>query len=137
MEINHIAIMHKRTPNAIFLKIIREASKIAEDDYDISLNDLSIITSLNTSKLLEGFKKINYKRFDDEIETDDEDNDDEIETDDEDDNEIKTDNEDNEIKTDNEDNEIKTEDEDNEINYYSFLMISTLISGVCWALYTI
>ena len=74
MEINHIANIHKRTPNAIFLKLIKEASKIAdESEYDITLDDLSVITSLHPSKLLEGFKKISYKRFNnEEIETDDE-----------------------------------------------------------------
>ena len=67
MEINHIALLHKRTPNAIFLKLIREASKIAEEeDDDFTLEDLSIITSLSPSKLLEGFKRIKYTRFDDE-----------------------------------------------------------------------
>jgi hypothetical protein len=67
MEINHIALLHKRTPNAIFLKLIREASKIAEEeDDDFTLEDLSIITSLSPSKLLEGFKRIKYTRFDDD-----------------------------------------------------------------------
>jgi AraC-like DNA-binding protein len=67
MEINHIALLHKRTPNAIFLKLIREASKIAEEEEDdITLEDLSVITSLSPSKLLEGFKRIKYTRFDDD-----------------------------------------------------------------------
>jgi len=67
MEINHIALLHKRTPNAIFLKLIREASKIAEEeDDDFTLEDLSIITSLSPLKLLEGFKRIKYTRFDDD-----------------------------------------------------------------------
>jgi len=67
MEINHIALLHKRTPNAIFLKLIREASRIAEEeDDDFTLEDLSVITSLSPSKLLEGFKRIKYTRFDDE-----------------------------------------------------------------------
>jgi len=67
MEINHIALLHKRTPNAIFLKLIHEASKIAEEeDDDFTLEDLSVITSLSPSKLLEGFKRIKYTRFDDE-----------------------------------------------------------------------
>ena len=53
MEINHIANIHKRTPNAIFHKLIKEASKIAdESEYDITLDDLSVITSLHPSKLL-------------------------------------------------------------------------------------
>jgi hypothetical protein len=78
MEINHIALLHKRTPNAIFLKLIREASKIAEEeDDDFTLEDLSIITSLSPSKLLEGFKRIKYTRFnDDNIDDNDDDNDD-------------------------------------------------------------
>ena len=99
MEINHIANIHKRTPNAIFLKLIKEASKIAdESEYDITLDDLSVITSLHPSKLLEGFKKISYKRFNnEEIETEDETDD---ETDDE------------------------TEDE---MNYYSNIMILFII----------
>jgi len=76
MEINHIALLHKRTPNAIFLKLIREASKIAEEeDDDFTLEDLSIITSLSPSKLLEGFKRIKYTRFDDDnIDDNDDDN---------------------------------------------------------------
>ena len=67
MEINHIALLHKRTPNAIFLKLIREASKIAEEeDDDFTLEDLSVITSLSPLKLLEGFKRIKYTKFDDD-----------------------------------------------------------------------
>jgi len=67
MEINHIALLHKRTPNAIFLKLIHEASKIAEEeDDDFTLEDLSVITSLSPSKLLEGFKEINYTKFEEE-----------------------------------------------------------------------
>jgi len=76
MEINHIALLHKRTPNAIFLKLIREASKIAEEEEDdITLEDLSVITSLSPSKLLEGFKRIKYTRFnDDNIDDNNDDN---------------------------------------------------------------
>ena len=122
MDINHIATMHKRTPNAIFLKIIKEASKIAEDDYEISLNDLSIITTLPTSKLLEGFKKISFKRFN-EVET----SDDETSDDDKEENDNEEEEEDNE--------EEDNEEEDNEKNYYSVLMVSTLITVSCWSLY--
>jgi hypothetical protein len=139
MDINHIATMHKRTPNAIFLKIIKEASKIADDDYDITLNDLSIITTLPTSKLLEGFKKISFKRFNEVETSDDETSDDEEYDDNDDNNEENDDNDDNNDDNDdnNEENDDNNEenDDNNEENYYSVLMISTLITVSCWTLY--
>jgi hypothetical protein len=55
--------IHKRTENAIFLKIIREAAKIYDSDNRLTLHDLSIITSLKISTLIQGFKKINYYKF--------------------------------------------------------------------------
>ena len=63
LNINEIAKIHKRTDNAIFLKLIREAAKIAEADKNINIYDLSIITTLKVRTIINGFKKINYKRF--------------------------------------------------------------------------
>ena len=81
IDINQIAIIHKRTENAIFLKLIREAARLSMNDNQLTLYDLSIITSLKISKILQGFKKINYIKFDihdvDDNFNDSDDNDDE------------------------------------------------------------
>ena len=63
INIKEIAIIHKRTENAIFLKLIRQAAKLSINDNKLSLYDLSIITSLKISNLIQGFKKINYSKF--------------------------------------------------------------------------
>jgi hypothetical protein len=63
IDIKEIAKIHKRTENAIFLKIIREAAKLCDNDDELTLYDLSIITSLKISNLIQGFKKINYSKF--------------------------------------------------------------------------
>ena len=63
LDIKEIAKIHKRTENAIFLKIIREAAKLCDNDNELTLYDLSIITSLKISNLIQGFKKINYSKF--------------------------------------------------------------------------
>jgi hypothetical protein len=63
LNINEIAKIHKRTDNAIFLKLIREAAKIAEADKNLNIYDLSIITTLKVRTIINGFKKINYNRF--------------------------------------------------------------------------
>ena len=63
LNIKKISEIHKRTENAIFLKIIREAAKLCDIDNDLNLYDLSLITSLKISTLIQGFKKINYSKF--------------------------------------------------------------------------
>ena len=63
INIKDIAKIHKRTENAIFLKIIREAAKLCDNDNELTLYDLSLITSLKISNLIQGFKKINYTKF--------------------------------------------------------------------------
>jgi hypothetical protein len=63
IDIKEIARIHKRTENAIFLKIIRESAKLCDNDDQLTLYDLSIITTLKISNLIEGFKKINYTKF--------------------------------------------------------------------------
>ena len=63
INIKDIAKIHKRTENAIFLKIIREAAKLCDNDNKLTLYDLSLITSLKISNLIQGFKKINYTKF--------------------------------------------------------------------------
>ena len=63
INIKNIAKIHKRTENAIFLKIIREAAKLCDNDNKLTLYDLSLITSLKISNLIQGFKKINYTKF--------------------------------------------------------------------------
>jgi hypothetical protein len=63
LNIKEIAKIHKRTDNAIFLKLIREAAKIAEADKNLNIYDLSIITTLKVRTIINGFKKINYNRF--------------------------------------------------------------------------
>ena len=60
IDIKTIANIHKRTENAIFLKIIREAAKLCDNDNTLTLYDLSLITSLNIYYLIQGIKKINY-----------------------------------------------------------------------------
>jgi hypothetical protein len=63
IDIKEIARIHKRTENAIFLKIIRESAKLCDNDNELTLYDLSIITTLKISNLIKGFKKINYSKF--------------------------------------------------------------------------
>jgi hypothetical protein len=63
IDIKEIARIHKRTENAIFLKIIRESAKLCDNNDQLTLYDLSIITTLKISNLIEGFKKINYTKF--------------------------------------------------------------------------
>uniref|UniRef100_A0A6C0LEW4 Uncharacterized protein n=1 Tax=viral metagenome TaxID=1070528 RepID=A0A6C0LEW4_9ZZZZ len=63
LNIKEIAKIHKRTDNAIFLKLIREAAKIAEADKNLNIYDLSIITTLKVRTIINGLKKINYNRF--------------------------------------------------------------------------
>ena len=76
INIKDIATIHKRTENAIFLKLIREASKLSINDTELTLYDLSIITSLNISNLIQGFKKINYNKFINDYDINDDINDD-------------------------------------------------------------
>ena len=79
-DLNSIALIHKRSPYAIYLKLVKEASKIADEDYEISLEDLSGIVGLKSEALLDGFKKIKYdfkNHEDDNYEVDDYDSDDE------------------------------------------------------------
>jgi hypothetical protein len=45
LTIDEIAKNHKRTNKAIFLKLIREAAKLADNDNTLDLYDLSIITT--------------------------------------------------------------------------------------------
>ena len=63
IDIKQIAINHKRTENAIFLKLIREAARLSINDNQLTLYDLSLITSIKISNIIEGFKKINYNKF--------------------------------------------------------------------------
>jgi hypothetical protein len=63
IDIKEIARVHKRTENAIFLKIIRESAKLCDNNDQLTLYDLSIITTLKISNLIQGFKKINYTKF--------------------------------------------------------------------------
>ena len=72
MNIDKIAKIHKRTSNAIYLKLVREAAIIASEDPDIKLNELCEIVGLSPSKLLEGFNKIRYY-FEDPTENSDSD----------------------------------------------------------------
>ena len=76
LNMNEIAKIHKRTENAIFLKLIREAARLADADKNLDLYDLSIITTLRVKTIINGFKKINYKKFDNDNNNDnDNDND--------------------------------------------------------------
>ena len=52
INIKDIAKIHKRTENAIFLKIIREAAKLCDNDNELTLYDLSLITSMKISNLM-------------------------------------------------------------------------------------
>ena len=61
LNIKEIAKIHKRTENAILLKLIRNAAKLADEDK--KLYDLSIITTLNVKTIINDFKKINYNKF--------------------------------------------------------------------------
>lgn len=74
-NLNNIALVHKRTPYAIYMKLVKEASKIADEDYDINLEELSEIVGLKPNNLLAGFKKIKYDFVvnDEDIENDDSD----------------------------------------------------------------
>jgi hypothetical protein len=63
LTIDEIAKNHKRTNKAIFLKLIREAAKLADNDNNLDLYDLSIITTLKMKTILDGFEKINYTKF--------------------------------------------------------------------------
>jgi len=65
VDIEKIAKIHKRTSNGIYLKLVREAANIADEEPNIKLNELCDIVGLPASKLLEGFKKIKYE-FDDD-----------------------------------------------------------------------
>ena len=57
VDIEKIAKIHKRTSNGIYLKLVREAANIADEEPNIKLNELCDIVGLPASKLLEGFKK--------------------------------------------------------------------------------
>jgi hypothetical protein len=59
-NMDNIAKIHKRTPYAIYLKLVKEASKIADEDYEIDLEDLAKEVGLTPQALLDGFKKIKY-----------------------------------------------------------------------------
>jgi hypothetical protein len=59
-NMDNIAKIHKRTPYAIYLKLVKEASKIADEDYEIDLEDLAKKVGLTPQALLDGFKKIKY-----------------------------------------------------------------------------
>ena len=76
-----IAKIHKRTPYAIYLKLVKEASKIADENYEIDLKDLAKKVGLTPQALLDGFKKIKYYFVsnDEDSEDDDPDNEDEDE----------------------------------------------------------
>ena len=43
INMKDIATIHKRTENAIFLKLIREAAKLSLNDTELTLYDLSIM----------------------------------------------------------------------------------------------
>jgi len=43
--------------------LIRNAAKLADEDKNLNLYDLSIITTLNVKTIINGFKKINYNKF--------------------------------------------------------------------------
>ncbi len=77
IDLKDIAQIHKRTPYAIYLKLVKEASKIADEDYDISLEELSKTVGLTPETLLTGFKKIKYDfiRIDDDTDSENDDND--------------------------------------------------------------
>jgi hypothetical protein len=79
-DLDTIASIHKRSPYAIYLKLVKEASKIADEDYEISLKDLAEIVGLKPQALVDGFKKIKYdfKNDDDYNPDDDSDEDSEI-----------------------------------------------------------
>ena len=72
-NLDSIALIHKRSPYAIYLKLVKEASKIADEDYDISLKDLAEIVGLKPQALLDGFKKIKYEFKNDDKNDKDED----------------------------------------------------------------
>jgi len=59
-DLDTIATIHKRSSYAIYLKLVKEASKIADEDYEINLKELADIVGLKPKALLEGFKKIKY-----------------------------------------------------------------------------
>jgi hypothetical protein len=69
-DLNKIALIHKRTPYAIYLKLVKEASKIADEDYEINLEDLAEIVGLKPQSLLDGFKKIKFDFIDREDNSD-------------------------------------------------------------------
>jgi len=83
-DLDTIASIHKRSPYAIYLKLVKEASKIADEDYEIGLEDLAEIVGLKKQALIDGFKKIKYDFQNDDKDDDpdyepDEDNDDDSE----------------------------------------------------------
>ena len=83
-DLDTIASIHKRSPYAIYLKLVKEASKIADEDYKIGLEDLAEIVGLKQQALIDGFKKIKYDFQNDDKDDDpdyepDEDNDDDSE----------------------------------------------------------
>ena len=63
LTLDEIAINHKRTPRAIYLKLIREAAKLFDNDPTLNLYDLSIITTLKMKTILDGFEEIKYNKF--------------------------------------------------------------------------
>jgi hypothetical protein len=112
IDIKEIAKIHKRTENAIFLKIIREAAKLCDNDDELTLYDLSIITSLKISNLIQGFKKINYSKFNIDINDNDDINNNDINDD---------------INNDNIDNTDDNNDDNN--NYFNsyYIIIPSII----------
>lgn len=63
IDLETIAIDHKRTVNSIKYKLIRYAIELSEKDKLLTIDDLSKLTSLSYEDLIEGFKKLNYYYF--------------------------------------------------------------------------
>jgi hypothetical protein len=92
-NMDNIAKIHKRTPYAIYLKLVKEASKIADEDYEIDLEDLAKKVGLTPQALLDGFKKIKYDFVSNDEDSEDDDPDYEPDNEDEDESEEVSNNE--------------------------------------------
>ena len=60
LDLETIALNHKRTVEAIKYKLIRYAIELAEEDQTLTLANLCNITTLKRDDLIEGFKKLKY-----------------------------------------------------------------------------
>ncbi len=67
MDINEIANNHMRTIGAIKYKLIRYAIQCSEENPDLSLKNLSKMTNLSIEDLKNGFEKLHYDNFPDEV----------------------------------------------------------------------